>query len=49
MCEELGIEKLKYCIYHKNHIEKGMAVAITAYAFDGSPDNGGDRLKIGIY
>ncbi len=26
-----------------------MAVAITGYAFDGSPANGGDGLKIGIY
>jgi hypothetical protein len=26
-----------------------MAVAITEYAFDRGPDNGDDRLKIGIY
>jgi hypothetical protein len=26
-----------------------MTVAITRYAFDGSPANGGDGLKIGIY
>jgi hypothetical protein len=44
MCEEHGIEKHEYHIYHKSHIEKVMAVAITGYAFDGSPDNGGDGL-----
>jgi hypothetical protein len=49
ICKELGIEKHEYYIYHKSHIEKVMAVAITGYASDGSPDNGGDGLKIGIY
>jgi hypothetical protein len=46
MCKELRIKKLEYYhIYHKNHIlEKVIAVAITAYAFDGSPDNEGDGL-----
>jgi hypothetical protein len=50
MCkEELRIKKYEYYIYHKNHIEKVIAVAITAYAFDGNPNNGGDGLEIGIY
>ena len=49
MCAELGIKKHEYYIYHKSHIEKVMAVAITGYAFDGSPANVGDGLKIGIY
>jgi hypothetical protein len=49
MCAELGIEKHEYYIYHKSHIKQVMAVAITGYAFDGSPANGGDGLKIGIY
>jgi hypothetical protein len=49
MCEELRIKKHEYYIYHKNHIEKVMAVAMTAYAFDRGPDSGSDRLKIGIY
>ena len=35
MCEELGIKKKEYTIYHKNHMEKVMLVAITGYRFDG--------------
>jgi hypothetical protein len=46
---KLGIEKHEYYIYQKSHMEKVMAVTMTGYAFDGSPANGGDGLKIGIY
>jgi hypothetical protein len=49
MCKELRIKKHEYYIYHKNHIEKVIAVAITAYAFDGSLDSRGDGLEIVIY
>ena len=49
MCEQLGIEKKEYAIYHKNHIEKVMLVAVTGYVFNGDIDEGGDSLKLGIY
>ena len=49
MCEQLGIEKKVYAIYHKNHIEKVMLVAVTGYEFNGDIDEGGDGLKLGIY
>jgi hypothetical protein len=39
--KELRIEKHGYYIYHhKNHIEKVMTVAITAYAIDESWNKG---------
>jgi len=48
-CEILGIEKSHSYLYHKNHIDKVMAVAVTAYAFSGNVENGGDGLKLGLY
>jgi len=36
-------------LYHKNHIEKVTAVAVTAYAFSGNVENGRDGLKLGLY
>jgi hypothetical protein len=49
MCEVLGIEKTHTYLYHKCHINKVMAVAFTAFAFDCSVENGGHGLKIGLY
>ena len=49
MCELLEIEKANIYIYHKNHIEKVMAIAFTAYAFDSNVENGGDKVKIGLF
>jgi hypothetical protein len=49
MCEVLGIEKLHTYLYHKCHINKVMAVAFTAFAFDSSFENGGHGVKIGLY
>ena len=49
MCEILGIERTHTYIYHKGHVEKVMAVAFTAYAFDGNVENGGDGIKLGLY
>jgi hypothetical protein len=48
MCEELGLDKMYTWIYHKNHVEKVMAVAVTGYAFEGNVDNGGHGVKIGF-
>ena len=50
----LGLEKspsIPY-LYHKNHIDKVMAVAFTAFAFDDSNiDNGGHGIdfKLGFF
>ena len=49
MCEALGIEKSHTYLYHKCHINKVMAVAFTAFAFDSSVENGGHGVKIGLY
>jgi hypothetical protein len=49
MCEVLGIEKTHTFLYHKCHINKVMAVAFTAYAFDSSVENCGHGMKIGLY
>lgn len=49
MCEVLGLERTHTYIYHKNHIEKVMAVAFTAFAFNGNVENGGDGIKLGLY
>lgn len=48
-CEELGLEKAINAAYHKNHIDKVMVVAVTAYAFDSNVENGGDGLKLGLF
>jgi len=48
-CAELGLEKQCYNAHHKNHIEKVMVHATVGYAFDGSPENGGDGLLIGLH
>ena len=49
MCEILGIDKTHTYLYHRNHINKVMAVAFTAYAFDANVENGGHGIKIGLY
>jgi hypothetical protein len=49
MCEILGIEKTHTYLYHKCHINKVMAVAFTAYAFDSNVENGGHGVKLGLY
>ena len=49
MCKVLGIEKTHTYLYHKCHINKVMAVAFTAYAFDSTVENGGHGVKIGLY
>ena len=49
MCEVLGIEKSHTYLYHKCHINKVVAVALTAIAFDSSVENGGHGVKTGLY
>ena len=46
MCPELGIERNDYFAYHQNYINKVMALAVTAYAFDGDVENGGESVKL---
>ena len=47
-CEELGINQQSFKAYHKCHINKVMAIAFTAFAFEDSIDNGGvgEKLKL---
>jgi hypothetical protein len=49
MCEELGIDPVAYAAYHRSHISKVMAVAVTGFPFEDTIENGGDGLKIGFY
>lgn len=49
MCEEVGLERKYHQAYHKSHINKVMALAVVAYAFDGEIENGGDALKLGLF
>jgi hypothetical protein len=49
MCEQLGLEKQAHYLYHKNHIDKVMCMAVTGFAFDGIPENGGVGIKIGFH
>lgn len=48
MCEALGLGKHLYYMYHKNHVDKLMIVCFVGYAFDGSMENGGHGLKLGM-
>ena len=49
MCEQLGLEKQAHYLYHKNHIDKVMCMAITGFAFEETPENGGVGIKIGFH
>jgi len=49
MCEELGIDKHAFEAYHKNHINKCMGVAFTAFAFEDNMENGGEAIKLGFF
>ena len=46
---ELGIDPRSFAAYHRNHINKCMVVAFTAFAFVDSIENGGVAFKLGIY
>ena len=46
MCDDLGIEPTTFACCHRNHINKCMAVSVTAFAFEDSIDNGGDAVKL---
>ena len=48
-CEELGLEQAAFKAYHRNHINKVMAIAFTAYAFEDSILNGGEAHKLGLF
>jgi hypothetical protein len=45
-CKELGIEQNCFSAYHKSHINKVMAIAFTAFAFEDCIENGGNAEKI---
>jgi hypothetical protein len=49
-CELLGLEKSHTYHYDKCHIDKVMAVAFTAFAFDSNRiEDGGKGVKLGLY
>jgi hypothetical protein len=47
-CTELGIERDSYSVHHKCHIEQVMVHATTGFAFHGTPENGGEGIKISL-
>ena len=49
VAEAIGLEKQYSFLRHRNHVNKVMAVAFTGYAFEGSPENGGNGVKLGFY
>jgi hypothetical protein len=49
ICELLGLEKTHTYLYDMCHIDKVMAVAFTAFAFDESIEDGGRGVKLGFY
>ena len=48
-CKELGVEKKSFNMFHKNHIDKVMCLAVTGYAYENNIENGGVGLKLGFY
>ena len=47
-CSELGIDQQYFKAYHKNHINKVMAIAFTLFAFEDSIENGGVAEKLAL-
>ena len=45
-CPAMGVPRKELFAYHKNHVNKVMGIAVVAFAFDGTPDNGGDGIKL---
>ena len=48
-CEELGVDQAAFAAYHRNHINKVMGIAFTAFAFTDSIMNGGEAVKVGFF
>ena len=49
MCPAIGIAKEVFSVHHKKHIKKIMAHATVGYLFNGSPEDGGEGLLIGMH
>ena len=45
-CEELGIEKKDYATFHRNHINKVMAIAFVGAVFTDTLENGCEVVKL---
>jgi len=45
----LGLDKKYFKVYHKNHINKVMMTAFTAFAFEDSNESGGEAIKLGMF
>jgi len=48
-CKKKGLQKKYFKAYHRNHINKVMLTAFTAFAFDEHFKNGGEAVKLGIF
>ena len=48
-CEELGVDQKAFQAYHRNHINKVMGIAFTAFAFEDCIMNGGKAHKVGFF
>ena len=45
-CSKLGLNKEYFKAYHRNHINKVMMIAFTAFAFEDNIENGGEVIKL---
>ena len=48
-CSKLGLNKEYFKAYHRNHINKVMMIAFTAFAFEDNIENGGEVVKLGLF
>jgi len=48
-CPKLGLNTKYFKAYRKNHINKVMMMAITAFAFMDGIENGEEAVKLGIF
>ena len=48
-CKQFGLDRKVLKAYHRNHINKVMLTAFTAFAFEDSIENGGEAVKLGIF
>ena len=49
ICKALASEKHEWYVYHKQHIDKVMAIAFNGYAFVGSTPDGGEAVELGLF
>ena len=47
-CSAIGLTRQQWWVRHKSHINKVMALAVVAFAFEDTPENGGVAVKISL-